>query len=409
VTGGERPARRRPRIDITTRPLIYGGNRVRLLENGDGFFPQLLAAIETASRSVHLETYIFAEDNIGLRVGDALAAAADRGVAVRVVVDGYGTGAYGEILKERLAASGGQVIIFRPARWWRLERRLLRRLHRKLVLIDDQIAFVGGINIIDDHHHPDPEPAQLGPRHDYAVTCEGPIVAPIALAMKRLWWTLQLMQSGRRLGPLLGMTLEDLPPPYVGGARASLLLRDNLRHRRTIEAAYLDAFGDARHEVLIACAYFLPGRTFRKALIDCARRGVRVCLLVQGRIEYAIQHYAQEALYGQLLDAGVEIHEYAASYLHAKVAVVDQSWATVGSSNIDPYSLLLAREANIAVFDGTFARALRTSLDLAIEQQSRRVQPLEFAGRGLLRRTVNWIAYGIVRFGAVALAGGRDY
>lgn len=407
MTQGARPERR-PRFEITTRPLIYGGNRLRLLEGGDEFFPRLLAAINSAERVIHLETYIFAEDSIGLRVSDALAAAADRGVAVHVVVDDFGTGAFGATLKARLGALGAQVLIFRRARWWRPDRRLLRRLHRKLVLVDDCLAFVGGINIIDDHHYPDPEP-ELGPRYDYAVMCEGPIVAPIGLAMKRLWWTLQLLQSGRHAGPMPGRTVENMPPPYASGARASLLLRDNLRHRRTIEAAYLQAIGGARHEVMIACAYVLPGRTFRKALIECAQRGVRVCLLVQGRIEYAIQHYAQEALYGQFLDAGIEIHEYRTSYLHAKVAVVDEAWATVGSSNIDPYSLLLAREANVAVYDGPFARTLRDSLGRAIETQSQRVHAEGYARRGLLRRTINWIAYGIVRFGAVALAGGRDY
>jgi cardiolipin synthase A/B len=409
VTEVATAARRRPRFEITTRPLIYGGNRLRLLENGDEFFPRLLAAINASARSVHLETYIFAEDKIGLRVGDALAAAADRGVAVRVVVDGFGTGAYGETLKTRLELLGAQVVIFRRARWWSLERRLLRRMHRKLALIDDQLAFIGGINIIDDHHHPDPEPARLGPRYDYAVMCEGPIVAPVALAMKRQWWTLQLLQSGRRDGSMPGSTLDNMPAPFPAGARAALLLRDNLRNRRTIEAAYLQAVGAAHREVLIACAYFLPGRTFRKALIDCARRGVRVRLLVQGRIEYAIQHYAQEALYGQLLDAGIQIHEYETSYLHAKVAVVDETWATVGSSNIDPYSLLLAREANVSVFDAAFARTLRASLEQSIERHSRQVHPQGFAGRGLLRRALNWVADGIVRFGAVALAGGRDY
>ena len=191
--------------------------------------------------------------------------------------------------------------------------------------------------------------------------------------------------------------------------RAALVLRDNLRYRRSIESAYLDVIKTAHKEVLIACAYFLPGRTFRKALVDCARRGVRVRLLVQGRIEYAIQHYGQEALYSQFLDAGIEIHEYETSYLHAKVAVVDDAWATVGSSNIDPYSLLLAREANVSVYDAAFARDLRTALERAIDGHSRSVQPQEFARRGLLRRMVNWIAYGIVRFGAVVLAGGRDY
>jgi len=408
MTSGARPAHR-PRFPITTRPLIYGGNHIQLLQGGADFFPRLLAAIDAAARSVHIETYIFAKDSIGLRVSDALAAAADRGVAVRVVVDAYGTGDFAAALKSRLEAVGAEVVAFRPARWWRPDRRQLRRLHRKMALIDDRLAFVGGINIIDDHHHPDAEPARLGPRFDFAVVCEGPIVGPIALAMKRLWWTYQLLHSKRRPGRLPGLPVEDLPPPLPGGARASLLLRDNLRNRRAIEIAYLDAIAAARSSVLIACAYFLPGRTFRKALVDCSRRGVRVCLLVQGRIEYAIQHYAQEALYGQLLEAGIEIHEYKTSYLHAKVAVVDDAWATVGSSNIDPYSLLLAREANVAVLDARFAHALRAVLDDAIGQQSRPIEPEQFARRGLLRRAINWIAYGIVRFGAVALAGGRDY
>lgn len=409
MTDGRRPGRGRSRFDITTRPLVYGGNRIRLLENGDEYFPRLLAAIEGAARSIYLETYIFAQDSIGLRVSDALAVAADRGVEVRVIVDGYGTGAYADTLKARLETVGAQLAVFRRARWWKFERRLLRRMHRKLVLVDDQLAFVGGINIVDDLHHPDLEAAGLGPRFDYAVMCEGPIVAPIAYAMKRLWWTLELLQLKRRAGARPVLALESVPTPLADGVRASLLLRDNVRHRRTIEHAFLDALNAARADVLIAMAYFLPGRTFRRALIDCAQRGVCVRLLVQGRVEYALQHYGQEALYGQLLAAGVEIHEYEESYLHAKVAVVDDQWATVGSSNIDPYSLLLAREANVAVHDAAFARELRTGLERAINERSHPVRAEDFARRGLIRRTLNWVAYGILRFAAVALAGGRDY
>jgi len=400
---------RRPQLPITTRPLIYGGNRLRLLEGGDEFFPLLLAAIESAGKSVRLETYIFAEDNIGVRVTDALAAAAARGVAVRVVVDAYGTGPWAAELRARLEAAGAELMIFRPARWWRLERRLLRRLHRKLTLVDDRIAFVGGINIIDDHHHPDSEAALLGPRFDFAVLCEGPVVASIGLAMKRLWWTLDPRHAPDRLEAQQDRAFVGMLPTFHDGARAALLLRDNLRNRRTIETAYLEAIGSARQRVVVACAYFLPGRGFRRALVDCARRGVHVSLLVQGRVEYAIQYYAQQALYAQLLEAGIEIYEYASSYLHAKVAVVDETWATVGSSNIDPYSLLLAREANLVVLDARFARTLHEALQRAIALHSHRLHPEGYAGRGLLRRVLNWFAYGCVRFGAIALAGGRDY
>jgi cardiolipin synthase len=187
------------------------------------------------------------------------------------------------------------------------------------------------------------------------------------------------------------------PAPLRDDMRAALLLRDNVRHRRTIERAYLEAFDSARQDILIANAYFLPGRRFREALRALAQRGVRVRLLLQGRVEYRLQHYAQQALYGQLLAAGVQIHEYLPSYLHAKVAVVDSHWATVGSSNIDPFSLLLAREANVAVHDPDFVSQLRSQLEQAIAADSVPIDAATFARRGWLRRGLNWIAFGVVR------------
>ena len=141
----------------------------------------------------------------------------------------------------------------------------------------------------------------------------------------------------------------DLPPR--GSQKAAFVVRDNVRHRRDIEDAYLRQLAEARVEVLIACAYFFPGRHFRRALRAAAARGVRIRLLLQGKIEYPFLHYASRGLYGALLDSGIEIHEYNASLLHAKVAVFDRRVSCVGSSNIDPFSLLLAREANVFVDD----------------------------------------------------------
>jgi cardiolipin synthase len=152
-----------------------------------------------------------------------------------------------------------------------------------------------------------------------------------------------------------------------GTQHAVLVVRDNFRHRSDIEDAYLDAIRAAHKEVIIANAYFFPGRRFRRALVEAAGRGGHVILLLQGRIEYVLLHYASRALYGSLLEAGVEIREYPRSFLHAKVAVIDGRWATVGSSNIDPFSLLLAREANLVIDDREFAGALRLSLHQAME------------------------------------------
>ncbi len=402
-----RPVGRSLRLAAPT--VVYGGNRIRLLVNGEQYFPALLAAIDAARRVIEIETYIFAEDNIGIRVAFALAAAASRGVEVRLLVDGFGGGEYARRLVHELGVHGAQVRIYRPERWWRLQRKLLRRLHRKIAVFDEQLAFVGGINIIDDHNVPDPLRGRLGPRFDFAVACEGPIVQAITLAVRRLWWTLGFAGLRGRGGRL--PTKRSLPrqPPPVGDMAASFVLRDNFRHRRAIEHAYLRAFDTAHEEVTIANAYFLPGRRFRAALVAMAARGVKVRLLLQGEPEYAIQFYAQRALYGQLLAGGIEIFEYTASHLHAKVAVVDERWATVGSSNIDPYSLLLAREANVVVYDAGFARQLAAALAQAIAQHSRRIAPADYERRGWFARARDWCAYFIVRVATVVLARGRDY
>ena len=405
------PPRVRPprRFGLSVDPRIYTGNRVQLLVNGADYFPALLAAIEAAERSVYLETYIFADDDIGQRVIEALTAASNRGVDVRLVIDGFGGGEHARQMVSRLAASGAHVKIFRPERWWRLERKLLRRLHRKLATIDDVIAFVGGINIIDDHHHPEGETDRLGPRFDFAVRIEGPLVAAVAITMRRLWWTMALVDPRVEAGPMPHTIMQPRPGGFPGGVAAALLLRDNLRNRRTIEAAYLQAIEDAREEVVLANAYFIPTRRFRTALRKAAKRGVRVRLLLQGRVEYALQHYAQRALYGQLLDDGIEIHEYVTSYLHAKVAVVDRFWATVGSSNIDPYSLLLAREANVVVFDHRFALRLAGELDHAMARDAQPLHAADYARRGVIARGLDWVAYMLVGLATATLARARNY
>lgn len=390
------------------RPSLRSGNRIALLVNGDEFFPALLAAIDGAQRSVLLETYIFADDEVGRRTVAALTAAAARGVEVRVLIDGFGGGDYARRLRRDLRQAGVELRIFRPERWWRLDRRLLRRLHRKLAVVDDRVAFVGGINIVDDYTEvPTSASGQRGPRFDFAVRCEGPIVASVAQAMRRLWWRTAAMQSGALAPP--GHDAAPPQPVYADGVPAVLLLRDNLRNRHRIEHAYLAAITLARSDVLIANAYFLPGRRIGHALRAAAARGVRVRLLLQGQVEYAMQHRAQRAMYGQFLEAGIEIHEYQASYLHAKVAVIDSTWATVGSSNIDPYSLLLAREANVVVHDAAFAQRLRGVLEAAIARDSRALDPAAYARRRLGERTFDWLAYGLLRLATAWLARAPRY
>jgi len=379
------------------------GNEIGLLRNGAEYFPALIAAIDGAKREVWLETYIFADDVAGRAVAEALVRAAARGVTVRVLTDGWGARLYLTPALERLLTDGGvHLMKYRPeVRPWHFRSHRMRRLHRKLCHIDGEIAFVGGINIIDDMNTPGHKP----PRVDFAVSVRGPLLAPIMQTMQRVWAIVELTQLKSSDVPLFP---PDLQTPRAGTQTAKFVIRDNLRYRSDIERAYLAAIRTARTEILIATAYFFPGADFRHALIAAVARGVRVTLLLQARVEYRLLHYASRALYGQLLDAGISIQEYHSSFLHAKVAVIDDKWATVGSSNIDPYSFLMAREANVFVRDPTFADRLRLELLKMIETGSRTVPPQRWVERSRLTKAASWIAYGIVRVAMGMLRYGGD-
>ncbi|HMN81102.1 MAG TPA: cardiolipin synthase ClsB [Burkholderiaceae bacterium] len=389
------------------KPVMQRGHEVRLLEGGNDYFPALEADCAAARSRIHLETYIFEDDVAGRRVAAALAGAAARGVEVRLVIDGFGTGELRGEVARILRASRVSVETFRPERRrFAFDRQRLRRMHRKIAVVDGRIAYVGGINVLDDLY--DPNHGTLDhPRFDFAVKVRGPLVPKVHLAAERLWWELTALH--RPLQTMKRLELpDDVPDPHArpGRTPAMFVLRDNFRFRRAIEKSYLRAIGRARREILIANAYFLPGIRFRRALLAARRRGVRVRLLLQGRVEYKLQHYASQALYEQLLLAGVEITEYRRSFLHAKVAVIDD-WATVGSSNIDPFSLMLAREANVATQDAGFARELHARIERAIADGG---QPVVLTGhrrRPWPIRLMNWFAFGILRFG-VALTGTQE-
>jgi cardiolipin synthase len=383
-------------------PDYVGGNRVTLLKNGEQYFPALAAAIDAARSEVFLETYIYADDETGSLITDALARAASRGVATHLLIDGFGARDFSPRFRGILADAGAQVLVFRPrvSPWpfWK-QRSRLRRMHRKLASIDGAVAFVGGINVVDDFDTPDPSP----PQYDYAVKIEGPLVARVRAEAARLWTRVSWATLGRRWAGFAAMLrggrsrgrLQDAPA--AGSQRAALVVRDSLRHRREIENAYLDQIDAARSEVILANAYFFPTRRFRRALLQATRRGVAVTLLLQGKADHPLQHYASRALYRTLLAAGIRIHEYHPSLLHAKVAVFDGLVATVGSSNIDPLSLGRAREANVFVDDRAFAAELRGSLHEAIEYRARAV-PANYWGRLSFELKARiWLSYRLAR------------
>lgn len=377
-----------------------GGNRLTLLRNGEQYFPALVAAIDAARNEVFLESYIYADDETGSLVAAALARAAERGAAVHLLLDGFGARDFAPRFRRMLKGAGVEVLVYRPKiSPWTLRRNRLRRMHRKIACVDGAVAFVGGINVIDDYD----TPHQAPPRYDYAVKVEGLLVAEVRKEAARLWSRVAWATFGRRwlgLNRLLGRSPRAVPAacaPCAEDQKAALVVRDNVRHRRDIEHAYLRHIGGAREEIIIACAYFFPGRRFRRAIVLAAARGVRVRLLLQGMVEYPLVHYASRALFGALLDAGVEIHEYNRSILHAKVAVFDARVACVGSSNIDPFSLLLAREANVFVDDRGFARELRASIEEAMRVGATPLPPRQWREQHLLARLRVWVLYGVAR------------
>lgn len=400
-------------------PQARTGHQILLLQGAQAFFPALVRAIERSAHEVRLETYIFSVEAAGESVAIALEQAARRGVAVYLVMDGVGTPRIPAQWASRFDASGvkwrifsplGRFGLFIPSRW--------RRLHRKLCVVDGAVAFCGGINVLDDWY--DPNYGTLkAPRFDFAVQVTGPLVQAVHETMAQFWWRSQAASTIRQSDfPAAWLALQeavklklqarsDAEMPRDAGTlareavgentNADLVLRDNLRNRSRIERAYRKAIGAARTEIIIANAYFVPGRKLRKGLMHAAQRGVRVRLLLQGRYEYFMQYHAARSVYGALLAAGVEIHEYSISFLHAKVAVIDSHWATVGSSNLDPLSLLLAREANVVVDDVAFAQNLRSRLEDALVQDGVRVDPAAYANRPWRQRFLDRVALGVMR------------
>ena len=410
-------------------PRFHPGHRVQLLQGAQELFPALVRAMDAARTSVLLETYIFDTTGAGADIARALARTAARGVRTQLVVDGVGTGRLPAHWFAHLRSAGVQVRVYAPlgplglllpGQW--------RRLHRKLCVVDGTVLFCGGINILDDFH--DPHFGALpAPRFDFAVRTEGALVAQAQATMEQLWWRLQAVHDARHYH--LPQAMQALREAGVGlhmgmgqrtrsrtrahsahglGMRAALLLRDNLRHRSRIERAYRRAIAMAREDIIIANAYFLPGGKLRRALVLAAQRGVRVRLLLQGRYEYFMPHHAVRPVYHTLLQAGVEIYEYAPSFLHAKVAVIDaqgrRPWATVGSSNLDPLSLLLAREANVVVRDRAFASELHARLCQAMAGAGQRVQAVQLAQRPWHQRLLDRVAYALMR-SALWLTGNR--
>ena len=377
------------------------GNQLSLLHRGEQFFPALIGACESALVEIYLETYIFALDPTGLRVKAALLSAARRGVAVQLIVDWLGTGDDTiEQLRAELEPAGVRVVVFNP--WF---KRGIVRMHRKIAVIDQRIAFLGGLNINDDLIADDGSAAPLpAARWDFAVSMIGPLVQAIYA---------EVLAQSERLEPRPLITRLQSIRAYVSNrqswravdvAEAAFVVRDNLRNRQAIQRALLQALGRARSSALLVTPYFAPGRKLRKAMIHAAQRGVEVVLLI-GVGQFVMQDAVAQSFYPRLVRAGVTIVEYRHTQLHGKLAVIDGEWATVGSSNFDGLSLFVNHEANIVVRDSAFAASLQQMIRAAVAEGVV-ITADDVAQLSLPRRVWNRFAYGLYRLVLQALTLG---
>ncbi len=341
---------------------------LQLLQRGEQFIPALVRAIDQAREQVFIETYLFANDDAGVAVAQALERAARRGVEVRVLADWLGTGrtncAY---LAGALQRAGVHFRAFNP--WF---VRGVARSHRKLCAVDGRVAFVGGINLIHDLHSADGPTALPYPRWDFSLRVQGPPAQAILAEAQAQWRRIGRLRLLERLR-LYRDSRERSQASVHLDSGVSFVCCDNLHNRMTIQQAYLEAIHRARRRVLLANPYFAPGMTFRDALEAAARRGVEVVLLL-GVGQYPLQDAVARSYYAKLLRAGVQLYEYRRTQLHAKVAVVDDDWLTIGSSNCDGLSLFVNQEANLVVRDAALAQSLAQEICAGV-RDAVRVEP----------------------------------
>jgi len=372
-----------------SQPWI-GGNKFSLLENGEQFFTRVFEVIAAAQSEVLIETFILYEDKVGEALHAVLLEAARRGVQIDLTVDGFGSHKLSEEFVSALTSAGVRVHVFDPAP--KLFRRInyFRRMHRKLLVVDGTRAFAGGINFAADHL------ADFGPgaKQDYAIEMLGPIVSYVRRFMRaaitegkigRRWFHRRLAQPA----------IESISP--TGNAQALFVWRDNCDHTNDIERQYRLAIRLARRRVVIANAYFFPGYTFLKELRKAAQRGVEVSLILQGNPDMPIVQTAAAMLYHHLLHGGVRIYEYRDRPLHGKVAVVDDEWATVGSSNLDPFSLSLNLEANVMILDREFNQALSASLQRLITYSCRQIEASDLNESHTWRKLRSFVLFHVLR------------
>ncbi|MDC0716361.1 phospholipase D-like domain-containing protein [Nannocystis bainbridge] len=347
----------RREMGVLLGPSIVEGNSVVDLQNGDEIFPAMLAAIRGARSTIEFETYIYWSGAIGREFSEALSERARAGVKVCVILDWAGVLKMDDALLDEMRRAGVRVERYRPLRWYNLSR-LNNRTHRKLLVVDGQIGFTGGVGIADlwTGHAQDPEHWR-----DMHFRVEGPVVSQIQAAFNDNWI--------KTTGEVLNGEPYFPAPTRAGSMAAHLFISSPAGGSESMHLMYLMAIAAAARSIDLAASYFVPDALIDQELLAARRRGVRVRILLPGvHTDSEAVRLASKAGWGPLLEAGVEIHEYAPTMLHTKLLIVDGEMVSVGSTNFDIRSFRLNDEASLNVYDAGFAARMTAQFEADLQR-----------------------------------------
>lgn len=370
-------------------------NHARLIRGGQGYFASLLNAIDTAREHIHLQVYIFHNDDTGQLVIEALKKAAARGVKVFFVVDGYASQHLSRRVIRQMREAGIAFRFFEPffkSRYFYFGRRL----HHKVFVADGSYALVGGINIADRYNDLEGMPAWL----DFALEVEGEAAQQLCILCWKTW---------HGFPKKLGLTPCELTPPHINIApenamKVRLRRNDWVRRKNEISASYVQMFRRSKKEIILLSSYFLPGNFIRKMLAEAVARGVKVTVVTAGRSDVKLAKRAERWLYDWILRNKIELYEYQPSVLHAKLALCDRQWLTVGSYNVNNISAYASIELNLDVRNDILAKQTHVMIETLIRRDCKRITLEEHQRKtNQFSQLFRWISYQIIRTAFYAL------
>jgi len=366
-------------------------NKVELIRSGFPYFNRLLKMINDARESIHVQVYIFDDDETGCEVAEALKSASHRGVEVYILADGYASRRLSKSFIRELREAGIHFRYFEPL--FRSDRFYFgRRLHQKVVVTDTRYALVGGINISNNYNDLPGKPAWM----DFALYLEGEAARELCILCWKAWNDYPLHMDKT---PCESKRIDyDVPATHL--SRVLVRRNDWVRRKNQVSATYMKMLLHARSEITILCSYFLPGSFIRRQLAKTAARGVKIKVITTGVSDVPIAKHAERYIYDWLIRNGIEIYEYQPTVLHGKLAVCDDDWVTIGSYNINNLSTYASIELNLDIIDQPFSVQTKRMLDKIIENQCvDMTREYRHRRAGIFKKLRRWFSFGFIRAG----------